>query len=555
MLISSYNQVLVAFSLIVAILASYTALDMAGRVTLAKGREALSWLIGGAFAMGFGIWSMHFVGMLAFSLPIPLGYDLGLTLLSLLLAVGSSAFALWLVCQAELPWQRLALGALLMGSGIAAMHYTGMAALLMMPGIVYDPLWLGLSILIAVIASGAALWIAFRLRHGSRRIVLVRAGAALVMGCAIVGMHYTGMAAAQFPLGSFCGAAGRGIDNGWLAVLVIVITLAVIAIALIVSVLDSRLEARTSVLATSLARANRELIQLALHDNLTKLPNRMLLDDRLEQAIQQAIRDDRRFAVLFMDLDGFKAVNDAYGHHLGDLLLIEVAERIRANVRAQDTIARLGGDEFVLLIEAREPADAAAYLDAVAGTATLPALRRPDRPLRTAWSATLGFADTAPAVAEVARTHLDALARAGALAVTDAVPCLPDPADCWVSLRHSGQDTAGTRAALLRSLGGLFAGHDLLATPTTPNPPHGHQGPGETMSVALTWAFNITGHPAISIPAGLTGVGEPVGLHLVAPPGREADLLAVALVARAMPTAPIRTWRRRLPGPGLGFVP
>ncbi|WP_042954992.1 diguanylate cyclase domain-containing protein, partial [Pseudomonas aeruginosa] len=75
---------------------------------------------------------------------------------------------------------------------------------------------------------------------------------------------------------------------------------AVIAIALIVSVLDSRLEARTSVLATSLARANRELIQLALHDNLTKLPNRMLLDDRLEQAIQQAIRDDRRFAVLFM---------------------------------------------------------------------------------------------------------------------------------------------------------------------------------------------------------------------------------------------------------------
>lgn len=301
MLISSYNQVLVAFSLIVAILASYTALDMAGRVTLAKGREALSWLIGGAFAMGFGIWSMHFVGMLAFSLPIPLGYDLGLTLLSLLLAVGSSAFALWLVCQAELPWQRLALGALLMGSGIAAMHYTGMAALLMMPGIVYDPLWLGLSILIAVIASGAALWIAFRLRHGSRRIVLVRAGAALVMGCAIVGMHYTGMAAAQFPLGSFCGAAGQGIDNGWLAVLVIVITLAVIAIALIVSVLDSRLEARTSVLATSLARANRELIQLALHDNLTKLPNRMLLDDRLEQAIQQAIRDDRRFAVLFMD--------------------------------------------------------------------------------------------------------------------------------------------------------------------------------------------------------------------------------------------------------------
>lgn len=77
----------------------------------------------------------------------------------------------------------------------------------------------------------------------------------------------------------------------------------------------------------------------------------------------------------------------------------------------------------------------------------------------------------------------------------------------------------------------LFAEHDVLATPTTPNPPHGHQGPGDVMSVALTWAFNITGHPAISIPAGRTGTGEPVGLQLVARPGREADLLSIAVAA------------------------
>ncbi|MBB3103529.1 diguanylate cyclase (GGDEF)-like protein [Azomonas macrocytogenes] len=332
---------------------------MSGRVFTATGRSVKWWFIGGAFAMGLGIWSMHFIGMLAFSLPIPLGYAIEPTLLSLLIAIGASAFALWLACQQELPWVRLALGALLMGLGITAMHYTGMQALHMTPSIVYDPGWLALSILIAVLASGTALWIAFHLRQHSRWMIYSRLGAAVVMGCAIAGMHYTGMAAAQFPLGSFCGAANNGIDSNWLALLVIIVTLAVMAIALIISVLDHRLEQRTAHLATSLEQANSELMQMALYDPLTHLPNRMLLGDRLGQAIQTAHREQRTFATLFLDLDGFKAVNDAYGHHHGDLLLVEVAKRIRNTVRSQDTIARLGGDEFVLLAEVGEPTDAA----------------------------------------------------------------------------------------------------------------------------------------------------------------------------------------------------
>jgi len=356
MLASSYNTILVAFSLIVAILASYTALNMAARVASARGRAGVLWLVGGSFAMGFGIWSMHFVGMLAFSLPIPLGYDLELTLLSLLIAIGSSAFALWLVCQRDMPRLHLVLGALLMGAGIAAMHYTGMAAMLMTPQVIYVPWILVLSVVIAIMASGAALWIAFRLRSDSKKVFFARIGASLVMGVAIVGMHYTGMAAAQFPVGSFCGAANSGIDTQWLAIVVIVVTLAVFAIALIISMLD----ARTSLLASSLDEANSELVQLALHDNLTRLPNRILLDDRLDQAIQKSTRERRNFAVLFMDLDGFKSVNDIYGHHAGDRLLAEVAQRILDTKRSEDTAARLGGDEFVLLIDPGEPEDAAA---------------------------------------------------------------------------------------------------------------------------------------------------------------------------------------------------
>lgn len=363
MLSSTYNQVFVFLSLIVAIIASYTALDMAGRASTTKGRAAKIWLLSGAFAMGMGVWSMHFVGMLAFSLPIYLGYDLWLTFASLVIAIASSAFALWLVSQKTLPLSHLSLGSVLMGSGIASMHYTGMAALRIQPGIVYDTTWLSLSVVIAILASGAALWIAFRLRRSQRFVFARRSGAAVIMGLAIVGMHYTGMAAAQFPLGSYCGASNNGIDAQWLAVLVIIVTLAVISVALIISVLDIRLENRTSSMAHSLELANNELIQLALYDNLTKLPNRMLLNDRLEQTLQAAIRHQRQFAILFLDLDGFKAVNDAYGHHIGDQLLIKVAQRIRSITREQDTVARLGGDEFIALVEIAEPTDAAKVAD------------------------------------------------------------------------------------------------------------------------------------------------------------------------------------------------
>ncbi|CAJ0692716.1 putative signaling protein [Ralstonia edaphis] len=365
MLATSYNPLLVLLSLFVAILASYTALDMAGRVVTAQGRAALWWLVGGASAMGLGIWSMHFVGMLALNLPIPVGYDVGITLASLSIGIGASAFALWLVSRRELPWPRLAGGALLMGAGVAGMHYTGMAALRMNPGIQYDPARFGLSIVIAVLASGVALWIAFRLRRQSRRVRALRAGSAVVMGVAIVGMHYTGMSAASFPFGSVCGAAHTGASADWLALVIIIVTLAVLAIALIISVLDLRMEARTALLANSLAAANKELAYLALHDNLTKLSNRVLLEDRLTQAIRTADREKRRFALMFMDLDGFKAVNDVYGHHVGDLLLIDVAQRIGARVRQQDTVARVGGDEFVVLAYVDDPEDAGTLADAL----------------------------------------------------------------------------------------------------------------------------------------------------------------------------------------------
>lgn len=358
MLTGSYSSSLVLISLCVAILASYTALDLTGRIATAKGRAACLWMGGGALAMGIGVWSMHFIGMLAFRLPIDLGYDLALTAFSLLIAVLSSGFALWLVSQPSLPALQLGFGALIMGAGIACMHYTGMAALRMLPGIDYDPTLFGASLLIAVGASAMALWIAFRLRTHTPYVRQIRGLAAVVMGVAIVGMHYTGMAAANFPEGSFCGALGGGLQGDSLVYLVLITTLAVLAVALLTSVLDARLEARTAELARSLTLANQELTQLALHDTLTDLPNRTLLADRIEQAIAKVAEQGGCFALMFIDLDGFKPVNDAFGHHIGDLLLKAVAARLRGHLHSQDTLARIGGDEFVLLVELQEPNDA-----------------------------------------------------------------------------------------------------------------------------------------------------------------------------------------------------
>ncbi|MEN5099414.1 EAL domain-containing protein [Stenotrophomonas sp. TWI377] len=365
MLIGSYTPWLVVVSFLVAVLASFTALDMASRVTTAATRRTTwLWLIGGGCAMGLGIWSMHFIGMLAFRLPIPLGYALGLTTVSLLAAMASSIFALWLVSQPTLPHGRLALGALLMGSGIAAMHYLGMAALHMQPGIDYHPGWVALSLLIAVVASWTALFIAFRLRSSHRRL-RDRAAPALVLGTAIVGMHYTGMAAARFPAGSICGAAGgEGLQAQWLALVVLALTIAILAVVLIVSWLDQRMEAqllrlRNTDLSSSLDDAYAELTQAALHDPLTRLPNRRLLQQRIEQSLAEAEQRGSRFAVMFMDLDGFKQVNDAYGHQTGDALLVAVADRTRKLLRPADMLARLGGDEFVLVVPIENDEDVA----------------------------------------------------------------------------------------------------------------------------------------------------------------------------------------------------
>ena len=253
---SSYNLGLVAFSLLIATLASYTALDLADRISLlAYSRSRQIWLAGGALAMGIGIWSMHFIGMLSFSLSVPLGYDFAVTCYSLIIAILVSWFALFIVTRKRLSLGRLLAGGILMGLGIASMHYVGMAAMLMHPAIHYEPVVFALSILIAIAASTAALWGAHTLRSTDRQYIMrKRIGTACIMGVAIAGMHYTGMAAANFAADSICGATG-GIRPEWLAAAVIPSAL----IILVATLLVFHLDARTKFLANSVAQLNDQV--------------------------------------------------------------------------------------------------------------------------------------------------------------------------------------------------------------------------------------------------------------------------------------------------------
>lgn len=348
MLPVTWDSVLICVSLIVAFIASFTALDTAGRVAVSRGWSARFWLLVGGIAMGIGVWSMHFIGMLAMMLPMMMRYDTRLTILSLLVAILASVLAFGqTVGGLHLTRQRLLRGTLILGAGVVVMHYLGMYALLIEPQPDWNALLVALSVLIAFAASGLALWLAFHLRQGDHHLMLMRGLASLVMGIAIAGMHYVGMAAAEFSHSSMM--QPHGVSNAGLAVWVTLITLTILGITLLSSMLDAQL--RAARLATRLNRANQELRQLAMHDNLTTLPNRVMLEQQLDLAIKQAMLNEHRFAVIYMDLDGFKAVNDTWGHHVGDRLLVAVAERLCSQLSNTMLLVRLGGDEFVLMAE------------------------------------------------------------------------------------------------------------------------------------------------------------------------------------------------------------
>jgi PAS domain S-box-containing protein len=240
-----YDYRLVVFSVLLAILASYVALDLAARVTVARGRARHAWLAGGAISMGFGIWSMHFVGMLAFRLPTPVRYFLPTVLLSLLAAILASAVALYLAGRRRFGRREALVGSLLMGGGIAAMHYLGMASMRLSAMCHYNPLLLWLSIAIAVLASFAALALVFDFHDEPRGTTPAKIAGATAMGLAIAAMHYTAMAGASFiPFSGPADFLHAVSISGLGTAAVVTVTLLILAFTLLMTLMGRQFAAR-----------------------------------------------------------------------------------------------------------------------------------------------------------------------------------------------------------------------------------------------------------------------------------------------------------------------
>lgn len=341
----TYVHWLVAASIAMSIIASYAAFSFAERVAASKEARSLAWLSGGASAMGLGIWSMHYLGMLAVQLPVEVVYYVPTVLASLGLAVFASAVALALVSRERMGWQQLAIGSLLMGGGIGGMHYIGMAAMRSSAMHRYSPPVVALSIIVAVVFSSMALWISYYVRNNPAQQEWLRMAGAVLMGCGIAAMHYTAMSAVTFFPG---GMTYDSKDTVWVTTLGVAGVVLTACLGLLVALVAAFLDRKKY---RALQASIDELRTLSIQDALTGVFNRRYFEETFIAEWKRAARTRRPIALLMLDVDCFKMLNDRYGHTAGDECLRKLANTLVEEIRRPgDFIARYGGEEFAIVL-------------------------------------------------------------------------------------------------------------------------------------------------------------------------------------------------------------
>jgi two-component system cell cycle sensor histidine kinase/response regulator CckA len=296
----TYDLRLVALSVVIAVVASFAALNLTGRIKASDGKSGRLWLFGGAMAMGLGIWAMHYVGMLAVEMPMPIFYHVPTVIISLFAAISASAFALFTASRPKMErWQAISGGAV-MGSGIAAMHYIGMAAMRMSAQYNYSIPIVVLSVVLAIVISFVALVLTFRTRdeaRTSRRKII----SALIMGSAIPVMHYTGMAAARFSMSDVPPSLSLAVGVSSLGVLVIaVVTLFILSLVIVGTLLDQKFSLQ------------RNLTQQAQGESKRNLEALFESEQRL-----RLVTDNARVGLVVLDKERrYVYVNQAYANIL-----------------------------------------------------------------------------------------------------------------------------------------------------------------------------------------------------------------------------------------------
>lgn len=350
----TYALELVFASYCVAVIAAFTAIYFGARVRSLTGRTKTVWFAIGAFCLGAGIWSMHFVGMSAYQMPMEMemSFDLILTVASLVIAVLASGLGLKAITSETLSTPQLIIYAFIMGTGVFTMHYTGMYAMKMDPAMQYDNFLVFISGVIAVVACGAALLICRNIDKVDQRYSFwVKLVAALVMGIAICGMHYTGMAAVSFPMESQM-AASNTLRGNWMGAPTAIASSIFILLLVYMAFHDFREQER---IKREKEAAEQAVLHAAFNDKITNLPNRAAFEDQLLKVIGK----NESFTLLYLELSSYRDMSKLYGEAQAQELASSFSEKLRDNFVKAIYIARYSTTGFFVLLNGANKNDIA----------------------------------------------------------------------------------------------------------------------------------------------------------------------------------------------------
>ena len=327
----------------------YIALSLEHFVrTLKHAYQQIMLFVLSGMLFGFAIWAMYLVVFFAYRLPVHYSFNFSLVALSYLIATLASLFAIWLTSRPIVSFLRLILGSVVMGLGVAGMHYVGMAGIeIPQHDVHYDARLVLLSVMTPIIGCCFSFWLASHYKHTLKYQKIYKITIATIIALNIVSTHFIGMSAATLhSLHDATHFIENNHESGIPLFVIVFISVLIVASILAVAILDWRLEERN----LQLLKAHKELENVNFQDNLTKLPNRLFLQDHIEKLFQRYKLTHQKFALLYLDLDFFKAVNDNFGYQVGDHLLVALTERLQSVLDDNQILLRLGGDEFLVIL-------------------------------------------------------------------------------------------------------------------------------------------------------------------------------------------------------------
>ena len=329
-LTAEHDLRLVGLAGIVCFLASLAAINLFHRAVATTGRARAVWLATAGAASGCGIWATHFIAVLAYDPGIGINYNVGLTVLSLILAAALTGAGLSVAVYNRGHWTTC-VGGGLVGGGVACMHYLGMWALEMPGHIVWSADLVAASVLLGMLLGAASLWVAIRASSTSATLA-----AGVLLTLAIVAHHFTAMGAVEIVPDPARAINALSLSPTWMAIGIANAAVAILGMSFAGAFADKR--------------AAERIAHMAHHDPLTGLPNRAAFATQFATVLDRSQAAGSQFAILCIDLDRFKEVNDLFGHSSGDLVLRQVSDRLLTAVKGA-FIARLGGDEFTIIVQ------------------------------------------------------------------------------------------------------------------------------------------------------------------------------------------------------------